>query len=61
MAARRPKINPTYAEAVADLGPELVEAYERLVHAMPPLTDDELDRLCDTLVAVQLAARERAS
>lgn len=59
--ARRTTSTPTYAEAVEDLGPELVTAYEQLVHAMPPLTDDELDRLCDVLVAVQLSARERAS
>ena len=56
-----PSLPPTYAEAVAELGPELVEAYEHLIHVMPPLNDDELDRLCDTLVAVELAARERAS
>jgi hypothetical protein len=38
------------------LDPDLVAAYQAMAAELPPLTDEQLDALCDVLAAVRLDA-----
>jgi hypothetical protein len=45
----------TDAEAYPNLTPEQIAEYRREARQLPPLTDEQLDALCDTLASIPAA------